>query len=330
MELFECNAVFVILNLESLNTILFNMNMKKMLFLIAAMVFAAVTVSAATITTNPESINLVTYENGKSNASFKVISMTGFEKQLSLDKIPEWVTCQPKNFIVNRSTSPVIELTVDASKLKAGKHQATLVIKNSSENNTHEECYLPINFTVLPENEKPTATPRSIDIKPNLSRMIIINNPSKTNMTFDIKSSVFWIQTYPETVDVPAQSSNMIWVKMTATNFAGGVYPSTVTISNDISSFEIPVKAVVSSGIEFSPDSMSESGSITMTNKLKNTVLITPVRVDGIEFDFNSASIAPGKSKTINVKFTSETKPDFVTFRIINGTNYAHNIRVIK
>lgn len=330
MELFECNAVFVILNLESLNTILFNMNMKKMLFLAAAIALVATSVSAATFVTEPRSINLTIYEKGKSAASFKVVSITGFEKQLSIGNLPEWVTCQPKDILINRSTTPVVELTADASDLKPGNHQASIIIKTSSNKDNPEEVTLPVNLTVLPESEKPTATPRSIDIKPNLSRIIVINNPSKTSMTFDIKSSGFWIQTYPETVDVPAQSSNMIWVKMTATHFAGGVYPSTVTISNDISSFEIPVKAMVSSGIEFSPDSMSESGSITMTNKLKNTVLIRPAKINGVEFSVDNVSLAPGKSKAINVKFTGEPKPEYISFGIVNGTNSGHIIRVIK
>lgn len=306
------------------------MDMKKMLFLAAAIIMVAASAAAATFVTEPRSIELMTYENGKSSTNFKVVSIRGFEKQLSIDNLPDWVTCNPKDFLINRSATPVVELTADASKLKPGLHQAEIVIKTSSNKDALEEYTLPVNFTVLPESEKPSSTPRSIDIKPSLVRIIVINNPSKSNMTFDIKSSGFWIQTYPETIDVPAQSSNMFWVKMTATHFAGGVYPSTITISNDFTSFDIPVKAVVSSGIEFNPDSISESGPISLTNKLKNTVLVRPVKVSGVEFSVDSVSLAPGKSKTINVKFTGETKPDYISFGITNGTNLGHNIKVNK
>lgn len=321
---------FVILNLESSNGILFNMNMKKMLFLVAAIVMASASVWAATFVAEPGIIELTLYEKNKTTTSFNVISTRGFEKELSIDSLPDWISCQPKTFLINKTTSPTIKVDIDASKLEPGQHQTEIQIKTASSRDALERISLPVTIHVLPESDKPTATPRSIDIKPGLVRIIVINNPSKTNMSFNVKSSAFWIQTYPDIVDVPAQGSNLIWVKMTASHFAGGVYPSTLTVSSDIASFDIPIKAVVSSGIEFNPESITDSGSITMTNKLKNTVIVKPANIAGVEFSAASASIPPGKSKIINIKFTGDTKPDYITFDIFNGTNKAHNIKVNK
>jgi uncharacterized cupredoxin-like copper-binding protein len=306
------------------------MNMKKLVILAAMVLLVTATAAALTFMTDVPSIELMTYEKSKSSTTFNVISTRGFEKELVIGDLPEWLACQPKEFLINKTQTPKIEVTADASKLKPGVYSVEIVIKTANKKETYEEYSLPLTFSVLSETDKITSTPRSIDIKPGLARIIVINNPSNVDVTLNVKSSSFWIQTYPETIDIPAKGSNIIWAKMTAMNMGGGVYPSMINISNDFTNLEIPVKAVVSSGVEFNPDSISESGSITLTNKLKNLVVVKPVVVDGVEFNAENITLQPGKSKTINVKFTGDKKPDYVSFAVINGTASGHNIRVIK
>lgn len=318
------------MNLETAAVILFNMNMKKTVLLTVCLALVTATASASSFMTDLPSVELMAYEKGKSTASFKVISTTGFEKELSIGALPEWLACNPKGFLVNRSKTPDIEVVADATNLKPGVHTTDLIIQTANKNDTPEKYLLPVTFTVLSEKDKPTATPRSLDIKPGLVRVVMVNNPSDFAMTLDIKSLGFWIQTYPETIDVPAKSSNLFWVKMTATYFAGGTYPSTIKLSNDFTSLEVPVKAIVTSGVEFNPETMGDSGPLTMTNKLKNTVIVRPVKMDGVEFSHDNISIAPGKSKIVNVKFTGENKPDYISFNIVNGANMAHNVKVEK
>lgn len=330
LELNNSFRQFCILNLETFGVILFNMNMKNMVLLTVCLALVTASASASTFMTDIPSIELMAYEKGKSAAEFKVISTTGFEKELEIVDLPEWLSCQPKAFLINRSKTPAIEVVADASNLKPGVHSADIMIKTANKKDAPEKFLLPVTFTIIPEKDKPTATPRSLDIKPGLVRVVMVNNPSNFPLTLDVKSLGFWIQTYPETIDVPANSSNLFWAKMTATHFAGGTYPSVIKLSNDFTTLEVPVRAIVTSGVEFNPESIGQSGPITMTNKLKNSVIVKPVKMDGVEFSFESASIAPGKSKIVNVKFTGEKKPDYISFAIVNGTNMAHNVKVDK
>lgn len=306
------------------------MNMKKLIFVAVLLVFVATQVIAVTVTVAPRAVSLTAKENESVIGYAKVVAPGGFEKKIKIVNVPEWLKVEPLEFTISRTNHQQVKLTASSSGLKPGSYNANLTVRNVTENDKPDFATLAVLFSVLSGKNELSAIPRSIEMKPGVSRTISISNPTNSDLSAKISSSSFWIQVYPERIDIPEQSTAIVWAKMTEKYLPGGNYSSTIICDSPIGKLVIPVKTVVESGIEFNPDTISDSGPITITNKLKKPVIVRPVFSDGVSFDLKRIDIAPGKSKIVKVTFTTNTKPDYIGFSITGALNNAHNIKVSK
>lgn len=307
------------------------MDMKKLTFVAVLSVFVATQVFAASLVVTPRSVAMIAKENESVKGYAKVITPSGFEKKVRIENIPDWLKVEPTEFMIDRANpQKQVALTASASGLKVGEYNANLRIKNANENDKPEFVILPVILTVIPAKNELTATPRSIEVKPGISRSISVYNPTGEDIKAKVTSSSFWIVTYPETIDIPAKRSAVIWAKMSDKYLPGGNYTSTIDCVSPIGKLQIPVKTIIDSGLEFNPDSISDSGPITITNKLKRSVVVKPTQIEGVSFDLKKIDLAEGKSKIIKVTFTSDKKPDYLKFSITGGLNICHNVKVNK
>lgn len=307
------------------------MNMKKLIFVAVLSVFAVAQVFAAGIVVNPRSVRLIAKENQSAKTTLKVITPSGYEKKIRIENIPDWLKVEPVEFLVNRSNQQQeIRLTASTNGLKLGDYNANLTIRNVTENDKPDFAILAVVLSVVKGEIELSATPRSIEIRQGVTRTISVSNPTGDDITAKITSSSFWIQTYPEQIDIPSHGSALIWAKMTEKYLPGGSYTSTIDCASPIGKLQIPVKTVVESGLEFNPDTISASGSVTITNKLKRPVIVKPSAVNGVTFDQKKLDISEGKSKIIKITFTSDKKPDYIKFTIMGGLKQDHNLKVSK
>jgi hypothetical protein len=306
------------------------MDMKKILMMFVATMLVINSVYAIAFVIEPNSVNMTVLEKGKTKSTIQVRSPNGFEKMVKIEENPEWLGCDPTEFKISGGNSQTINLNVDSASLKPGLYNSVLILKNITPGDRGEKVNVPVSLTVVSEKDQISAVPRSIDIMPGVSRVIFIKNPSDFPLNATISSSNFWIQVYPNRIDIPANGSNLIWVKMIPVGLGGGIYPSSLSVETELSTLTIPVKGIVSSGIEFNPETVLGSGPLTLTNKLKRSVLVQPMETENVTYSVKSVDIPAGASKIINVKFIGETKPEYLSFTIINGTNLVHNIKVAK
>lgn len=319
-----------LLNLEPAGSILFNMDMKKILLMLACVLTATVAASSMSFMTTPRSLTFLAYQNKTSQASFKVISPTGFEKNIKISKLPEWITCDPVEMKINRKLTPVVKVTANAGTMKPGQYTSEILLDNVTEGDPEETFSVPVNFTVIDEKDVINTTPRAVDITPGITKVVVINNPTDIAMDVNIQSSQFWVQVYPLSLDIQPKSTGLIWVKMNSTGLGGGTYNSVVKITSPLSTIELPVKSVISCGLEFNPETLMDSGPVSIKNVTKKIIVLKTWTTKGVEFSSKSLNLDPGQTKTLNIKFTEDKKPDYITFTVYNGTNKTYNLKVAK
>jgi uncharacterized cupredoxin-like copper-binding protein len=306
------------------------MDMKKLVFLLMLLMLVTTQAYGSVMVVTPKVLSILADGNEPATAYFMVIAPNGYEKNLKIDNIPEWLDVDPVEFVINRSNTQQVKVATIPNKLKPGQYNANLRVFNVTENDTKNEAFISVVVHVMEGTAQIASVPRSIEIKPGQTKVLILSNPTGKDITISLKSSIFWIQLYPEIVSISANSSTLVWAKMTATHIPGGTYPSSIDVESELGKTEIPVKTTVVSGVEFNPDSISDSGTITMTNKMKRSVIVKAGQVEGVEFDFAKHDMKPGESKVIKVKFTGDTKPDYIGFSITGGLKPGHNVRVVK
>ena len=309
---------------------MFNMDMKKILLMLTCLLTATVSASSMSFMTTPRSLTFLAYQNKTSQASFKVISPSGFEKIIKISKMPDWIACDQSEMKINRKLTPVVKVTATAGTMKSGQYTSEILLDNITEGDPEETFSVPVNFTVIDEKDVVNTTPRAVDITPNITKVVVINNPTDIALNLNIQSSQFWVQVYPLSLDVQPKSTSLIWVKMNSTGLGGGTYNSVVKIASQLSTVELPVKSVISCGLEFNPETLMGSGPVSIKNLTKKIVVLKTWTTKGVEFSSKSLSFDPGQTKTLNIKFTEDKKPDYITFTVYNGTNKTYNLKVAK
>ncbi len=306
------------------------MDMKKLIFVAVLSIFTATQVFAISVIVAPRSVSMIAKENESAVGYAKVIAPNGFEKKIRIENIPDWLKVEPIEFTINRSNQQQVKLTASSNGLKIGDYNANLSITNVTENDKPDSVTLSVLFSVIEGKKELTASPRSIQIKQGMTRTVIVSNPLNEDIEATVSSSMFWVQVYPEKLGIPAHGSAIIWAKMTAKDLPGGNYASVINCESSIGKLQIPVQTVIESGVEFNPDTIVGSGPVTITNKLKNTVVIKPIPVEGVTFSSSKFEIGSGKSKTLKITFTGDKKPDYIAISITGGQKNVHNLKVMK
>ena len=254
-----------------------------------------------------------------------------------IEKDASWVSIEPEKGVVGPDISEDLKVTISTGDLEEGEYKTTIHIwETLNKKNVGVSC--PMNVMLFISNEQPeiTLVPRSLEMLPGQILQVIVANPMQQKVVLEYETLDPWIYVIPRKQTVFPGDLGVFFVRSSSIANIAGLWNSMLLINTAkespilIETMEYPVTVNVPSGIQFSPRTISDPGSIAVTNTLDRVLYVEPVVGYSESYDVDIFKLEPEERKIINVSWEENKRPSYLEFKILGGKVDMHHLKVSK
>lgn len=270
----------------------------------------------------------------------KTVNLLGgleYYQRYIVEEDADWVSVEPSKGVVGPDISQDLKVDINTAGLGEGEYNTTINIWETL-NNKKAGVSSPLTIMLYISNDEPeiSLVPRSLEMLHGQILQVIIANPMHQKVVLDFETLDPWIYVIPAKQTVYPGELGVFFVRSSSIANIAGIWNSMILINTTeespvpIMTIEYPVTVNVPSGVQFSPQTINDPGSIAVTNILDRVLYVEPIVRCGESYDEDIFRLEPKERKIINVSWEDDNRPPYLQFKILGGKVDTHQLTVSR